>query len=263
MTSTDLVLAGTPDEMGELEPLAMAEMVTHALIESKSWLAVATRNTDPTPIAEFKAWAACVAEMTKQKGLASEIQADAVEMLRRAERGIGVAIRNGQAAGEIRSAADTHRVGVNNRDRDVSDTSVPSPSAFAPRHELANTHGGIYDMTDGVTDTDFDEALAGARAEGNLSRANVVRKLKDEPTKSNSQRHELLRGTHRPNSRRIVEATVQAVALPSSTLELVDFAALPREDLPTWISSLSESISTLSALRKRLRTELEKELSND
>jgi hypothetical protein len=33
-------------------------------------------------------------------------------------------------------------------------------------------------MTDGVGDTDFEEALGEARAEGNLSRANVVRKIR-------------------------------------------------------------------------------------
>jgi hypothetical protein len=46
----------------------------------KSWLAVATKGTDPTPVAEFKAWAATVAEMTRQKGLSEEIQLDAQEI---------------------------------------------------------------------------------------------------------------------------------------------------------------------------------------
>ena len=33
-------------------------------------------------------------------------------------------------------------------------------------------------MTDGVSDTDFEDALGEAKAEGNLSRANVVRKIR-------------------------------------------------------------------------------------
>ncbi len=36
-------------------------------------------------------------------------------------------------------------------------------------------------MTDGVTDEEFAEALDEAKAEGNLSRANVVRKLRKQP----------------------------------------------------------------------------------
>jgi hypothetical protein len=33
-------------------------------------------------------------------------------------------------------------------------------------------------MTDGISDTDFEDALGEAKAEGNLSRANVVRKVR-------------------------------------------------------------------------------------
>src|SRR5262249_47258596 len=35
-----------------------------------------------------------------------------------------------------------------------------------------------YAMTDGVSDTDFEDAIGEAKAEGNLSRANVVRKVR-------------------------------------------------------------------------------------
>ena len=35
-------------------------------------------------------------------------------------------------------------------------------------------------MTDGVTDTNFDDAITEAKAEGNLSRANVVRKIRQQ-----------------------------------------------------------------------------------
>ena len=35
-------------------------------------------------------------------------------------------------------------------------------------------------MTDGVSDTDFEDAIGEAKAEGNLSRANVVRKIRQQ-----------------------------------------------------------------------------------
>ena len=37
-----------------------------------------------------------------------------------------------------------------------------------------------YAMTDGVSDTDFEDAIGEAKAEGNLSRANVVRKIRQQ-----------------------------------------------------------------------------------
>lgn len=186
--TAEVVLAGTPDEIADLPAEQRGQMITHALIESKQWLAVATKGTDPTPIAEFKAWAATVAEMTKQKGLAAEIQAEAQEMVRRAERGIGVAVRNGQSAGEIRangqrgSAQVTYERVRNGNVEKVSQgavldetSSLASPGTF---FGSAEERVDAYALTDGVSDEQFEEALTAARNEGNLSRANVVRNVK-------------------------------------------------------------------------------------
>lgn len=166
------------------------EIVARALRESRSWLAVASRNTDPTPIVEFRAWAATVAEMAKQKGLAEEIQLDALEMVRRAERGIGLAVRNGQQAGDIAALGykGVPKVASYQRVRRGQEetvhrrlpagvdqtTSLLSPAEFftGPQERV-----DIYRMTDGVSDAQFEAALAEARAEGSLSRANVVRKM--------------------------------------------------------------------------------------
>ena len=51
---------------------------------------------------------------------------------------------------------------------------VPRGSFFRHGDERADA----YAMTDGVSETDFEGALGEARAEGNLSRANVVRKIR-------------------------------------------------------------------------------------
>lgn len=58
----------------------------------------------------------------------------------------------------------------------------PKPSDFATQREwLGNsrTRAGIYALTDNATDAEFDAALDEARAEGNVSRANVVREIKE------------------------------------------------------------------------------------
>jgi hypothetical protein len=85
-------------------------------------------------VADFKAFVATVAEASKQKKLSEDIQSDAVEMVRRAERALGVAIRKGQETGEIgaqNNAATMHR----EAHRGVQNISVlPSPSDFAPKH---------------------------------------------------------------------------------------------------------------------------------
>ena len=175
--TTDLALVATADEIADLAPADRAAMVTHALVESKSWLAVATKGTDPTPIAEFKAWAATVAEMTRQKGLAAEIQADALEMVRRAERGIGVAVRNGQEAGQIATRRGYHDGPLDSYDG-VTDIRTVESATGMTRQSLASE---IYPSVDGVSDEQFEAALTDARANGGLSRNNVQRHLGKEP----------------------------------------------------------------------------------
>ncbi len=98
----------------------------------------------------------------------------AQEIVRRAERGIGVCIRRGQAAGEIRMKGQGSREG-----QLPVDSRKLSPTDFVPEHELSSNGTGIYQMTDGVPDEKFEQAITEAKAERNLSRANVVRKVRN------------------------------------------------------------------------------------
>lgn len=180
VVSTDIALLGTIEEIAKLPAESQPAYITGALAESRKWLHLATEATNPRPFAEIKAWAASIAEYARQKGLASEIVADGQEMLRRAERAVGQAVRNGQEAGEIRTHADN---------RLVLDQYKPSVGEFfGHRNEMTE----VYAMTDGVTEETFDSAIAEARDEGNLSRANIVRKVTDRPPASTtyaSNRH--------------------------------------------------------------------------
>jgi hypothetical protein len=184
----DLVKLTDPAQIDSLPVEERGIVITQALEESKSWLAVATTATDPTPITEFRAWAATVAEMTKQKRLAQEIQFDALEMVRRAERGIGVAVRNGQEAGTIRGRGESGgpkrdyvqvRNGKEVQHKVHAAKLIPdgrvSPTKF---FDGGQTITDIYTMADSVTDEQFDAALSAAREEKNLSRNNVVRKVR-------------------------------------------------------------------------------------
>jgi hypothetical protein len=115
---------------------------------------------------------------TQQKQLGRDAELAAAEIVRRAERGIGLAIRCGQAAGQIRrpgQGGGQPPQAVRPRD----DKTMSSPADFASNGELRGNGAGIYHLTDGVCDAEFDAALAEAKEEQDLSRANVVRKIRE------------------------------------------------------------------------------------
>lgn len=180
MTS-ELVLVTDPEQIAALPVEERGVLITRALEESKSWLAVATSSTDPTPIVEFRAWAATVAEMTRQKGLAEDIQLDALEMVRRAERGIGVAIRNGQEAGVIAKPGDIGAINSPGT-RGARSGSPRNGDLVRPGEAAGVKHPSeltpLYAAADGISDEQFDDAIVEARQERNLARANVLRKAK-------------------------------------------------------------------------------------
>lgn len=182
--SADLVPLDNMAAVEALDPEAREVAVTSMLAQARSWLAHAVEATEPRAIADFKAQMAAVAEVTKQLNLSKEIQLDAAEMVRRAERGVGVAIRKGQAEGTIRARGSREFQGnqhVGGELRDSQNTSTASPYDFASHADLhgdGRTGGnGMYALAQGDDDA-FEDALAEAKSEGNLSRANVVRKVR-------------------------------------------------------------------------------------
>jgi hypothetical protein len=98
-----------------------------------------------------------IAQQLKPPGLRD----DAMELMRRIERKLGVAIR------------EEHRY---KRNPEAKSTD------FATKGELWGDDGnGIFGMTDGITDAQFDQALAQARAEGNLTRTRIIRNCHPKP----------------------------------------------------------------------------------
>lgn len=172
----------------QLDGDSQAAAVTVMLSHSRTGLLAAIAAQDLPQIVEWKAKASAISEVAKQLRLGKDIQQEAAEFVRRAERGLGVGIREGQARGEVTSRADNDGGGTptpGTRGSCPSSTDVrdrrPTPTDFAKQSELSGKTGaeGIYAMTDGVSDEQFEEALTEAREEGNLSRANVARKCKD------------------------------------------------------------------------------------
>ena len=159
--------------------------ISQMLDKAKSYLEVAMRQADaPRAIADFKAEIIAVAQYAKQKKVSEEIQIDATTMVRRAERSLGVAIREGQERGEIEVPSETYSYEARKReaakqDREFHEPARPRVTDYAESNDLSRTRNGIYAVTDGVTDEEFDAALNAAKEEGKPTRANVVRKIKE------------------------------------------------------------------------------------
>jgi hypothetical protein len=144
------------------------EFIIQACQRAKTWLREALDRGDIDQIAECKSQAEAVRVYTMSRQLGKDAQLSATEIVRRAERGIGVAIRRGQETGKVRRQGQGRG----------HTQQLPKPTDFASHDELMGNQAGIYDMTDGVSDEEFEDAVAEAKAEGNLSRANVVRKAR-------------------------------------------------------------------------------------
>lgn len=178
--STDLVLPDVADLDLADDP---AGQIVLACERAKAWLASGIAISIEA-IVDTKAQAAAIAAFAIQKQLGKDAELAALEVQRRAERGTGLAIRRGQEAGEIMRRGDAGAMpkpgvhaggGVPGTARN---THLVRPTDIAPINELSSNGSGIYAMTDDVTDEQFDAAIEAAKAEQNLSRANVVRKVK-------------------------------------------------------------------------------------
>lgn len=102
--SADLALAADPSVLERAaDP---GEFIVQACERAKAWLREALEHGDIEQIAECKSQAEAVRVYTMSKQLGKDAELAATEIVRRAERGIGVAIRRGQALGEIAGRGD-------------------------------------------------------------------------------------------------------------------------------------------------------------
>jgi hypothetical protein len=156
-----------------------AGFVVQACQRARAWLREALEHGEIEQIAEIKSQAEAVRVYTAQKQLGKDAQLAAAEIVRRAERGIGVAIRRGQQAGQIAKPGDRGSRGAagvhGGNPGDTRGNHLDSSGSF---FQNGRERADAYAMTDDVSDAAFEDVLGEAKAEGNLSRANVVRKLR-------------------------------------------------------------------------------------
>lgn len=269
------------------------EFVVMCLERGKTWLAEALAHGDLDAIVNAKGWAETLRVATVQKQLGLDAELSASELVRRAERALGLGIRAGQAAGDVRVKGET-TLG--------QEVAKESPSDyFSNKAERQDA----YFVTDQADDEQFEQAIAEAKAEKNLSRANVIRKIKGETAPaipgdprrtpvgervakaremaatghssrqiaaalgyseaSASLREFLTRHgievpadavvskTRRIDSNRVVEETANSLEGLCIGIGLVDFDALDPAHIEEWVASLSASIRKLASFNRQLK----------
>lgn len=247
-----------------LDGAGQAAAVTAMLSHSRTGLLAAIAAQDLPQIVEFKQKAAAIQEIAKQVRMGKEFQLDAAEFVRRAERGLGVAIREGQERGEVASKTNGLAAGPRSDyqrngqtvhvDRDVQNT-VKSPTDFASASELSGQHGagGIYAMTDNVSDEQFEEAMAEARREANLSRANVARKARakaeTQPTPESKPPTALKKTAV---ARRTVEYTAVTLNNLAQGFDDITPEEVDAEHLQAEIDSIFQSIGIIRSFLKKV-----------
>lgn len=246
---------------GESQSLAVTAMLAHA----RTGLLAAIAAQNLPQIVEFKAKGAAIQEVAKQLRLGKEIQLDSAEFVRRAERGLGVAIREGQANGTVETTSEGKGRARRN---DLNGIEIkPKPTDFAGPHELSGADRndfGIYGMTDGISEVQFEEALAEAKAEAKLSRANVARKAKAKakildpaPVQEQAAPEQLKGKVHgpRPNHLRILRnltTSLSGLATAADDIrELND--SVTSEEAGRLASDLSKSIRSLNRIKSQLQ----------
>jgi hypothetical protein len=169
--TADLALAADP---GFLERSAdPAEFVIQACERAKVWLREVLDHGDIEQIVEVKSQADAIRVYSMQKQLGKDAELSAREIVLRAERGIHFAIEYARKRDEVLKPGQTlRRPGHHLVDNQVVKKSLSDLGVNL--HELGNTRELARASAE-----DFECALADAKAEGDLHRANVIRKVHD------------------------------------------------------------------------------------
>jgi hypothetical protein len=229
---TDL-LPVEPDSLA-LESDPTAYMLT-ALNRAKGWLEQAQSIES---VRDAKAIAVGYESVIREKEMAFDAQLAATEIVRRCERRIGELVRVGQERGEIRKRGDDCRTDLVHRNVE----GLLSPRE-ATRIASASERTLHYAMAD-APDEQFEQAIAEARDEGNLSRANVVRKVKGEPAPKTARDPIHYRTRHVDPVRVLRESSI---TLDGVSMALNAIAGLALDDEGRqWLDAASASLQQVS-----------------
>lgn len=245
--------------------IAVSDMLNHAY----SWLsrAVASTDTDPMHVKEVRAYAYTISEATKQRDLSRSIQLDAQEMARRADYALGKAIRDGQQPGENHTVARNGEIGNGRESSSVHSTKLNKITDFSSHSELYGRGNGILALADNASPAEFEEALTEAKAEGNLSRANLVRKVSPERHDSEPdvidvdsetvdvETGEVVEETPKRLNRsmRICATTVGDLETTMTLLSYIDYESITTTQARDWAARLEEPMKALRKFNNQIQ----------
>lgn len=281
-----------PVDPSDLDAMAdPGAFMEQACARAKDWLVQAIDHGEIDQICEMKAQADAIRVYQAAKGNALDAGLSAAEIVRRCERGIGLAIRKGQEAGQIAKKGE-HVFQGNQHGPVVVD---PQETNSSPSDYFTNAseRASAYAMADGVTDDQFEEAVAEAKAEKNLSRNNITRKVKSQANggeerwakvrrlasegyssrqiaesigitfdalRAGCRRQDIdvpadkvVGKTRRLDHERIVSETCTSLDGLVMGLGLVDIDALDVGQCADWATSLSSSITALTRFKNQLK----------
>jgi hypothetical protein len=222
------------------------EIVT-VLHEARDWL---VKQDDLGEVIDFLARGRAIEVYVAQKEMGHDMELAAKEIVRRAERRIAHLIDLGQRDGTI--ALSTKTTG-NIRHRDGMPSAKEATGLpWTTVHDIRQVGS--------VTDEEFENVIAEGRAEGNLSRSSVIRRLGGKPNgvrkKYRTAEDWHYRRKHLPDSATVMERQIEQVvaACESLSLSYVDVAELSHEDIERWAAVLAEAGRQLNRFRKEMMT---------
>jgi hypothetical protein len=215
------------------------------LDQAKAWLVQATELDD---VCEAKSRAAAIQVYLAQKQLGKEAELAAAELVRRAERRIDQLVQEGKEHGDFSGPG---------RPQEKNGTRGSQLSRRSPRELIPPGKAGaeIRLLGRDSSDEQFEDAVAEAREEQNLSRANVARKLKrssDTAPNRSGKRSAWHYRTHHLDSTRIFREMAIALDALATNTALVEVTSLDPEVVDHWADSVKQSLSTLNRFTKEV-----------
>jgi hypothetical protein len=228
------VLAQTTDLERMADPAHYVEL---ACERAKAWLADALEHGDIDQIVELKSQAEAIRIYTTQKKLGKDTELAACEVVRRAERGIAIAIRKGQEEGTIARQGQTVA-----KSQEVGGTYFLRSTTGAAGVNHTSEVQELTALADGISDEVFEEAIAEAKSEGNLSRANVTRKVRGEKREPKSVHY----GRRHVDHYRVLAEAVATLDGLATAIGLVDVSAIPVQEREEWAQQLRAALRPLT-----------------
>lgn len=226
-------------ETGEIVAVGPEERTAVARLTTA--IAALTEAVDFMPISDvisIKAQVATIQTATKELHMSQEAQELAAEAVRRSEWALGMAIRRGQAEGAVASRENNLKTGAS-PNASGGNSGLLSPTDLVKSNRERDD---VYAMG-ALEPAAFDEVLDEAKAEGNLSRANVAAKAREKSGRS-------MRATPRP----VAEKSMNLIALYASKAARAANDLTPeqirriRPEAGAWTADLRNSIEALQRL---------------